>query len=50
MKTVLRSIANLDITEFKIYDATVTKRSFKIVRSGLLIFFAIMSACLTSKN
>ena len=26
-------------TEFKIYDATVTKTSFKIASSGLLIFF-----------
>ena len=36
--------------EFKICDATVTKTSFKIAISGLLIFFVIMSACLTSKN
>ena len=40
-----------DKTEpFKIYDATVTKTSFKIASSGLLLFFVIMSACQTSKN
>ena len=37
------------IREFKICDAKVTKTSFKIASSGLLIFF-VMSACLTSKN
>ena len=36
--------------EFKICDATVTKTSFKIASSGVLIFFVVMSACLTSKN
>ena len=36
--------------EFKICDATVTKTSFKIESLGLLIFFVLMSACLTSKN
>ena len=38
------------ITEFKIYDATVTKTSFKIASSGLLIFFVIMSICLNLRN
>ena len=38
------------IREFKICDAKVTKTSFKIGSSGLLIFFVIMSACLTSTN
>ena len=37
-------------TEFKIYDATVTKTSFNIASSGLSIFFVIMSVCLTLKN
>ena len=37
-------------TEFKMYDATVAKTSFKIASSGFLIFFVIMSVCLTSKN
>ena len=36
--------------DFKICDATVTKTSFKIASSGLLILFVVMSACLTSKN
>ena len=39
-----------DIREFKICDATVTKTSFKIASSGLLIVFVVMSACLSSKN
>ena len=39
-----------DSRDFKICDATVTKTSFKIASSGLLIFFVVMSACLTSKN
>ena len=38
------------IREFKICDATVTKTSFKIATSSQLIFFVIVSACLTSKN
>ena len=38
------------IRDFKICDATVTRTSFKIASSGLLIFFVVMSACLTSKN
>ena len=38
------------IRDFKICDATVTKTSFKIASSGLLIFFVVMSDCLTSKN
>ena len=37
-------------TEFEIYDATVTKTSFKIANLGVLIFFVIMSVCLTSKK
>ena len=40
----------LRIREFKICDATVTKTSFKIASSGLLIVFVVMSACLSSKN
>ena len=32
-------------TEFKIYDVTVTKTSFKIASSGLLIVSVIMSVC-----
>ena len=39
-----------DNRDFKICDSTVTKTSFKIASSGLLIFFVVMSACLTSKN
>ena len=44
------SLLKLPIRDFKICDATVTKTSFKIASSGLLIFFVVMSACLTSKN
>ena len=44
------SLLKLPNTEFKIYDATITKTSFKIASSGLLIFFVFMSVCLTSRN
>ena len=36
--------------EFKVYDATATKTSFKIATSGSFIFFVIMLACLTSRT
>ena len=39
-----------NIREFKICEATVTKTSFKIASSGLLIFFVVMSASLSSKS
>ena len=36
--------------EFKIFDATVAKTSFKIASSGFSIYFAIMSVCLTFES
>ena len=39
-----------DNREFKIYDATVAKTSFKIASSSFSIYFAIMSVCLTFES
>ena len=38
------------VREFKIYDATVAKTSFKIASSSFSIYFAIMSVCLTFES
>ena len=40
----------IDIREFKIYDATVAKTSLKIASSSFSIYFAIMSVCVTFES
>ena len=41
---------DVNIREFKIYDATVAKMSLKIASSSFAIYFAIMSVCLTFES
>ena len=46
----LRNVVFVIVREFKIYNATVTKTSFKIANSSLSIFSIVMSICLTFES